>query len=446
MLPQIGNNNATDLTQFQQTEIAFLLAAYQFDLLIDGDFTGDFQLNSFGLNSIGDISGNAVFKVESLTDDANRTLHQKQVNQAVGVREHGHFNRLLDKVLRLETDPNEGQYLVQGGAIDGDVATGDLCTSWIDTYGITFRGPHNSDKGADPAKPNVTFGKNTYFEIEVNFSRMQTPGFRHSFWLMPATSNVPDRGPVLYGDQGPFLGGPPPPAYDGRENAANGVEIDIYEIEHSPGFEDTLLMKVIAGDIPDDTTNNAYPTSVHPKTQIPVPGINQGWHRIGLLWSETELIWLVDGVPLVRDTELMPNDVRMFLLVTRELSETLYGQDPRTPQNRTLIADDSVMIRNVRVWSVEADPNVIRGKVTVNQPPFLTITETGPRVSGQVSEHFYNRGIWLPIGAGYEARADGSGHWSIQIPAHELNQLGVNAYVSDASGEISRSALFDYQA
>jgi len=119
-----------------------------------------------------------------------------------------------------------------------------LCTSWLDTFSIIAS---EAGKIPNPATPNVTFGKRTFFEILVNFDEVKTPGFRHSWWLMPATNNTPDRGAVVINDSGSFLDNT---AYDGRVNAKNGVEIDIYEYEHIPSFEQTLLMKEHIGSRP----------------------------------------------------------------------------------------------------------------------------------------------------------------------------------------------------
>ena len=55
---------------------------------------------------------------------------------------------------------------------------------------------------------------------------------------------------------------------------------------------------------------------------------------------------------MVRDAANMPNDVRMYMLLTRELNSILFGGNPRINTNRRQIASDSVGVRYIRVWSV----------------------------------------------------------------------------------------------
>jgi len=56
--------------------------------------------------------------------------------------------------------------------------------------------------------------------------------------------------------------------------------------------------------------------------------VNRGWVRIGFYWDDLEMIWLINGNPVVRDTKLMPNDARMYMLLTREISDVIseYGK------------------------------------------------------------------------------------------------------------------------
>jgi len=150
-----------------------------------------------------------VFKIEPLTDGVYGPQHRRGPNSAEpGVRDDAWYNKKYDKVVQLDQD-NLGTYLVQRGREITQSSQDEeytdvpqdrdfnLCTSWLDTFSIT-----NSDSGKIPnsATPNVTFGKRTYFELLVNFDEVRTPGFRHSWWLMPATKNVPDRGSVVFQD------------------------------------------------------------------------------------------------------------------------------------------------------------------------------------------------------------------------------------------------------
>lgn len=308
-----------------------------------------------------------VFKVEPLTDGVYATQHRRGIagdfapTPEDGRRDHAWYNKAYSR-----TFVNRGDHVQQRGAVigtnnndyhnyNGDSVN--LCTSWIDTFSISRELPFNAGINIpNPETPNVTFGKNTFFEIEVNFSKMKTPGFRHSWWLLPATINDRPADPVIFRDNARRdVNGKPRvldrTAYDGPgRNARNGVEIDIYEhvVGNGGTADETMLMKVITSDR-GDNTKNAFGTS----TNVVSPGINSGWHRIGFLWSETELVWFIDGKAVVRDAANMPNDVRMYMLLTRELNSILFGGNPRINTNRQQITSDAVGMRYIRVWSVD---------------------------------------------------------------------------------------------
>ncbi|MFG0265194.1 MAG: lichenase [Rhodopirellula sp. JB055] len=212
----------------------------------------------------------------------------------------------------------------------------------------------------DTASPNITFAPGTFFEIEVNFEGMEALAHRHSFWLMPAAEQSG--------------------AYD--DDPSNGLEIDIYEHEmvvekDAPEAEsrnNILLMKCIGGKTNPPTTFNELRDDG--KTSIQVPGINQGWHKIGLFWTEQALIWFVDGKAVVRDSKLVPT-VPMYLIVSREantgaglssdhqnlradgeripVDAGLYGRNVATPTNRDLIKQgrDEVRVRSIRAWTIQ---------------------------------------------------------------------------------------------
>jgi len=401
-----------------------------------------------------------VFKVEPLTDGVYASQHRRTNPDETGLPEDGRRDHAWHNKAYTDTLNEQADHITQEGAVIPntsaeylDYGTGhtfNLATSWLDTFATTRLDANNEGPNVpNPATPNVTFGPDTFFELEVNFSSMQTPGFRHSWWLMPATINDRPGESVVFGDNAArdadnnlrVLDGT---AYDGTGAAArNGVEIDIYEHEVGNGGnpDNTLLMKVIAGNGgAEQTTDNTFDTRsvtaapIDNSTDVIVPGINAGWHRIGFLWRETELVWFVDGQAVVRDTDNMPNDVRMYMILSRELNDILFGGDPTTAANRALIPNDSVGIRNLRVWSVDD-----------NGGADLTVVQTGPTVSGTVSAQFFNRGVFLPIGNGYTANADGAGNWSITIPPAEPSQANVNAFVSDGNGN-STTAMFDYTA
>ncbi len=254
----------------------------------------------------------------------------------------------------------------------------ELHTSWFDTFALKWSQgksvpvlptdkllPKEQYTGApgttDTPSPNITFLPGSYFEIEVSFEGMKALSHRHSLWLMPAT--------------------PENQAYD--SDSSNGVEIDIYEHELVEDGElslsenEMLLMKSIGGSTSPPVTKNELKGDG--ATNIRVKGINSGWHKIGLLWTKGEVIWLVDGEELVRDSQLVPQ-VPMYLLLTREantgavdpstagpqelksmgaaipLDPGLFGRNVATPDNRALVkaGSDEVRVRYVRAWRASA--------------------------------------------------------------------------------------------
>ncbi|WP_218931981.1 LamG domain-containing protein [Adhaeretor mobilis] len=267
-------------------------------------------------------------------------------------------------------------------AAKGTVNLGDFefHTSWFTTYALKAVDgalvpvqaedkvlPHGKYWGqpgmSDTPSPNITFSPGTFFEIEVNFEGMQALAHRHSFWLMPTATE--------------FV------AYD--EDPANGLEIDIYEHELTlepelaesltPNPNDMLLMKCLGGATTPHATENELVPDLN--TNINVPGINVGWHKIGLLWTHDQLVWFVDGVAKVRDTQLVPQ-VGMYLIISREANTGalrsdgnnahnllvdgekipsdagLWGRNAMTPGNRELVkaGKDDVKVRSVRAWKV----------------------------------------------------------------------------------------------
>ena len=257
----------------------------------------------------------------------------------------------------------------------------ELHTSWLDTFAVKSvdgkQVPVEVDDElvdkkeywgqlgkTDTPSPNVTFSPGTFFEIEVSFSKMQALSHRHSFWLMPASANRE--------------------AYD--EDPANGLEIDIYEHELAAdrnskapkdvSINEVLLMKCIGGATDPPSTKNELRDDGG--TAIRVQGINEGWHKIGLLWTNDKLVWFVDGNAVVQDSRLVPQ-VDMFLILSREANTGashhanaadhilladgdriphdagLWGRNVATPANLDLIraGKDEVHTRSVRAWKID---------------------------------------------------------------------------------------------
>lgn len=367
-------------------------ARFTYDLVFDADFSKPEIMDP----------KTGLFRRETMRDSNNSGQHR----QGEGRRHAAWYDRHLDKTAAVE-----GGVLVQRGYVaDSDLpgfesrdsgdsprnraytdsdpkdakrgevnfADFELHTSWLDTFAVKsvdgkqvpvprsdellpkkdFWGQEGK---TDTLSPNITFQPGTFFEIEVNFEGMEALAHRHSFWLMPANEQRL--------------------AYD--DDPANGLEIDIYEHEmvvdpdqvppSGPSPNGVLLMKCIgAQTTPRNTVNELREDG---STSINVPGINRGWHKIGLLWTEKILLWFVDGIAVVRDRKLVPQ-VPMYMIVSREantgathsgdaqnlLAEGksiphdagLYGRNVATPVNRELIKDgrDEVRVRAVRAWKL----------------------------------------------------------------------------------------------
>ena len=431
MNPTIRNPDSSDLNNEQKSEVTRLRSNLKFIQVLEMNFAVErFEhFNPFGKsgsvgssdkNSIGEFDGVDIFRVqkfdggnggpentaaEQLKGRAERAVHGPLGETgAIGFRDFAYYNQKHDKTLQLDTE-NGIRHLVQRG-IDGAIpdltaqtqavdknnvntANTELITSWIDTYGITFN-ENKSAKIRDTSEPGVTFRRNTYFEIDVNFQNMQCPGHRHSLWLWPATEFNGDGPAVLFNDTGDYKGDV---VYTGRSDAVNGVEIDIYEHVITPGRENTLLMKAISGDQDDPLTDgsgntiNEYQNPFNPKTHVNVDGINSGYHKIGFLWLEKEMIWFVDGIPLVKDIKLMPNNRRMSIILSREASPELFGGNPQLPENRTNYLDDIVKIRSLNVWDVAPIENTFgadSSNVATNTPVSTDNT------NGQVTAHRFS--------------------------------------------------------
>lgn len=360
---------------------------YDFALVFDSDFSKAANLES-----------GALWRRETMAKSHNSAQHK----QAEGRRHAAWYDQHLEKTAFLRDGTLVQAGFVADASLAGfksrdsgsaprnhayvdpdprdapkgtvNFADFELHTSWFDTFALKWSQGQSvpvqtSDKllpagqytGApgttDTPSPNRTFLPGSYFEIEVSFQGMKALAHRSSFWLMPATAENH--------------------AYD--SDPANGLEIDIYEhelvLDGDPlqAENEILLMKSIGGSTsPPVTKNTLRPDG---STAMRVSGINSGWHKIGLLWTKDELIWLVDGKELVRDPQLVPQ-VPMYLLLTREantgavdpsnasaqelksmgevipLDPGLFGRNVATPGNRALVkaGSDEVRVRYVRAW------------------------------------------------------------------------------------------------
>lgn len=406
---------SSGMTDDQNTEAARIRSTYNFDEVLNVDFNSLSEIAADRYHSIGEFDSNDVFRQHDFRDNLHTAVNSSNDSsvQTEVVREWAFYDKQPEVVTKLESEGGI-QHLVQAG-VTGNYGTTytNRATSWLDTLGFIHDVDNGWAKSIDASMPNVTFGKNTYFEFDVSFDEQKTPGFRHSAWLMPATVATAGQPPVLFNDTGEYAGDN---AYIG--NAADGVEIDIYEHERghtgsNADFNDTFLMKAIGV----GNTNNEYVTTFEGGgTAVVEPGMNSGFKKIGFLWHETEMIWFLDGKPVVKDIDNMPNDVRMYMLLTREATPELFGEDPREPTHTAAFNTDKVKIRSVKVWSVSTSGS------SSNAGPLNFRAQRYDATQGEV--------FWDKPGAGYPVLVYRNGE--IQYPSPNN---GTSNYYSDlASG------------
>lgn len=255
-------------------------------------------IRSFDFSVDGPINP-AELRHETMQDGLHRAGNTLASNESIaGVRWAASYDKYRDETafykngqLHLkakavkEPNPYRENYERQGREQPyGDYR---LYGAWVDTW--TRRWTPDGHI-TDPESPNITFEPNTYIEVKVDLSRMCMPGHRFSIWLMPIDHNdVPNR------------------AYN--ESVADGVEIDI---EYDPAMPNWLLCKVVGG-AAGQTQGGAINLSDFNLD------ITQGVHSFGIEWLEDSLVWSVDGVPVNRDTQRVP-DHPMYLILSRELN------------------------------------------------------------------------------------------------------------------------------
>lgn len=270
-------------------------------------------------------------------------------NNANAYRENGSL--VMGGVATSRPDPTRAEPYDDNGVYT-DYGSGKLYTSWLDTWSRKWVGP-GDEHVVDPASPGKAF-KYGYFEARINFSQMQTPGFRLSMWLMPASTDA--AGQQLVVDT----------AYD--SDGDNGVEIDIFEYEWTGvATANTLVMGIHGGGAGSDQNLIDAAGKGH--------NLREGWHTLGLKWSADEIVWSLNGavVKRVTDVDLIP-DVYSYFIVSREMNSGVKrsGVDsvktgdvledlpyrPRDPglyaQNiwefRDRILNDVALIDYIRIW------------------------------------------------------------------------------------------------
>jgi beta-glucanase (GH16 family) len=147
-----------------------------------------------------------------------------------------------------------------------------------------------------------------YYEIRCQFPKNQ--GHWMSFWL-----------------QSPTLGLPP------YEPGPTGTEVDIFEYDCVG--TDHLSHNIHWGDYYDNHEHSGYVSDV--------PGLQKGFHTVGLLWTQNEYVIYVDGKETWRTSYGISNQ-KLYINITDEIFDGL-------PEGY-LVKDDMLMVDYVRVYDI----------------------------------------------------------------------------------------------
>jgi len=260
---------------------------------------------------------------------------------------------------------------------------------WIDTASV--RPAANPETGemdfreVDPQGPSH-YWRYGYFEMDIDLSQVNIPGFRVSAWLMPIVD--PEKGPAVWPGNGT--------AYNC--NHEDGQEMDLFEYENSNfGYgDDRLLMKQI-----DDAAGGKHKDHViapdwgyeeDGESKIIDPKV--GVHTLGLWWTPGFVAWYVDGVEVNRDPN--PPKIAQYFSITREGNSCVGTDQDNAPDadppkriksngylwNRNMgcfldhVVNDRAVISYVRVWQ---DPTLNGTGTNYNfKSPFNTTNAIDP--------------------------------------------------------------------
>ncbi len=235
-------------------------------------------------------------------------------------------------------------------------------TRWYAPYMVQWGRVFDNDVGdhvTDTNTPNIYFGPGHFVEIRISVEEMRARGFRVSLWLTPIIPNESN-------------------AYDA--DAANGVEIDILEIENwiVGGYANGRVQsKVLGGDAGSTIDQGGGNVDLLNDHGI---DIRTGFHTYGLLWKSDGLYWLCDGKEYILDIDRVPQ-TNHYLSLTREINAGVYDgasgtQIPsngvKRPQDigiygvsafldKDEIEHDKAIVDYIRVWSVDGEGGVFNG-------------------------------------------------------------------------------------
>lgn len=323
------------------------------------------------------------FSYDDLSDGLNRTGNEGQdasgtldTNQSVsGKRWAAYTNGNNDEFVY-----RSGGYLYVGGKVENTIdptrvnySYGGVDYNWANIkpfapYMVQWGRVYDNASEqhiTDTSTPNIWFGPNHYVEIRLSVEQMKIPGFRVSLWLTPIIPNESD-------------------AYD--SSAANGVEIDILEIENwlngliSGNYgNNRVQQKVLAGTAGSTTDQGGG--NIDASSQ----NIAVGFHTFGLLWLSTGLYFYIDGVESIRETTLVPQSYHSLTL-SRELNAGVGGSN--------IPADGVKRPEDIGLYDVSSYPHLsymdsdkaVVDYIRVFEVDGLSNTFNNPNVTGASSE------------------------------------------------------------
>lgn len=251
-------------------------------------------------------------------------------------RENG--NLILRGTRQIASDPTRRPYNDSGQTVRFDQER--LYAPWVSTWSRRWVGPGDRHV-VDPNSPGKAFLYG-YFETRINFSQVRTPGFRVSFWLMPASRDASGQDSVAH------------LAYDG--DGSNGVELDVFEYEYSERNQEGQLIAAVLGGGAGNSVTDVE------SSQLGFD-LDNGFHTLGLLWLPDRLVWNIDGVVVkeVTDPSLIP-DVFSYMILSREMNSGVKGsldgitpgdvvaQPPFRPRDPGLFAENIWFYRDRLSW------------------------------------------------------------------------------------------------
>ena len=249
------------------------------------------RAGNFGIDEFGNIDANGSVngKRWSAWYPGKDEPHASSV-----AREEG-GDLVMGAVLTNEPDPTRTSFVKNG--ITYNPQNHRIYLGFLTSWQRQWSNEANGGAGGfitHPDSANRTWTPGHFFEMEYDFSGMDTQACRISAYLLPAGDDASN-------------------SYDG--DAANGVENDWPEFDPSPGFENHLQLKVISGAAGGNTPSG----SVDIAAQIPGIDLRSGRHTVGLLWLTDKFVWYVDGIEVQRDESAsrIPQ-VPHYIVISRE--------------------------------------------------------------------------------------------------------------------------------